>query len=125
MRENEADKLPEQLQSELTDPKLPVDANDPKERQEIPYPTAPEPSNADNTALDRFADIHSGSALPDPIGDTVEDARIENPIDYYQADILDEDPILGGPEGVANRIDESDPIENIADIDIPPEDPEP
>ena len=115
---------PESMKSDLTAPKLPVDPETPLDHVNDPFPTDPEPSNADNTAVDSFLNIHSGSAIPDPIGRTLEDARVENTIDYYPPEIIDEDPVLGGPEGIANQINEPDPIDNIADIDVPPEDPE-
>ena len=36
--------------------------------------------------------------------------------EFYPADILDEDPEFGSPEGIENSISETDPMESIADI---------
>ena len=68
-------------------------------------------------AVDSMGNIHSGSAIPDPIGDTLQDETTSESLDYYQPDILDEDPVLGGPEGIANTRVDDDPIETFADVD--------
>lgn len=51
----------------------------------------------------------------------------EEPLDkgteFYPEEILDEDPELGGPEGVANEASEADLMESVAEIrpDLSPE----
>ena len=96
------------LQDELTDDRA---------RIQHPFQNQPRPSNADNTAIDREGNIHSGDALPDPIGDTLQDETPTESLDYYQDDILDEDPILGGPQGIRNQPSDTTMLENIADMD--------
>jgi hypothetical protein len=97
--------------------KLDTEIEDNAERNLEPYEMDPEPSNADNTALDPEANIHSGSALADPIGRTLENESQEESIDYYPDDVIDQDPIVGGPEGVRNRPDHASVMENFADPD--------
>jgi hypothetical protein len=109
--EEPASKLDEEvrnLQDELTDDRA---------RNQQPFENQPRPSNADNTAIDRDANIHSGDSIADPIGDTLQDETATESLDYYQDDILDEDPMLGGPQGIRNRPSDTTMLENIADMD--------
>lgn len=109
--------IPKEMEKDLSDPIIPVDPEDPLARINDAFNNDPQPGSGDNTAVDPMGDIHSGSAVPDPIGDTLQDETASESLDYYQPDILDEDPVLGGPQGVANTRTEADPLETIADID--------
>ena len=97
--------------------KLDTEIEDNAERNLEPFEMDPEPSNSDNTALDPAGNIHSGSALADPIGRTLENESQEESLDYYPDDVIDEDPIVGGPAGVRNRPDHASVMENFADPD--------
>jgi hypothetical protein len=107
--------LPEALERDLDAQRIVIEDHEREDMQTKPYPTTPQASNGDNTAVDTMGNIHSGSALPDPIGDTLEGETPEESVEYYQADILDDDPILGSPEGFENRFPRTSKLENIAD----------
>jgi hypothetical protein len=109
--------IPEQLERELQDPKIPVEPDDALDRINEAFNQTPEPSNADNTAIDPMGNIHSGSALPDPIGDQLQGETDAESREYYQEDILDEDPVLGSPRGVGNVSAGTDLINEVADED--------
>jgi hypothetical protein len=117
MAEYKDPELPQEMEKALSDPAIPVDPEDPLARINDAFNNDPRPGNGDNTAVDPMGEIHSGSAIPDPIGDTLQEETASESLDYYQPDILDEDPVLGGPQGIANtRVDDS-PIETLADMD--------
>lgn len=109
--------IPEELEKAIRDPKIPINPQDPLEQINDAYSHDPMPSNADNTAVDPMGNIHSGSAIPDPIGDTLEEETDEESREYYREDILDEDPVLGSPRGVANLSNGTDLITDVADED--------
>ena len=109
--------IPEELERDIQDPKLPLEPDDALDRINDAFNEEPQASNADNTALDPMGNIHSGSAVPDPIGDQLEGETDAESREYYREDILDEDPVLGGPRGVANISDGTDVVEDVADED--------
>jgi hypothetical protein len=111
------ERLPEALERDIAAPAIPVEPADPMDKINDAFNEEPRGSNADNTAVDSMGDIHSGSAVPDPIGDTLEGETEAESLDYFQPDILDEDPVLGSPEGVGNRPLDQEFIDRVADED--------
>jgi hypothetical protein len=117
MANNENNPIPANLEQELSDLEVPINPEDLEARLAEKFETDPRPSNADNTAVDSMGGIHSGSAIPDPIGDTLEGETDAESREYYAEDILDADPLLGSPQGVANEAVGQDALESIADED--------
>lgn len=108
---------PKELDNELSTPGTQADLTDPLGQINDAFNNDPLVGNGGSTAVDPMGEIHSGSSIPDPIGDTLEGETDNESLDYIQPDILDEDPILGGPKGFANTRVDNDPIEMIADMD--------
>lgn len=109
------DPIPEELEKDIADPNIPINPADPLDYVNVAFNQVPAPSNADNTAVDPMGNIHSGSALPDPIGDQLEGETDAESLDYYQEDILDEDPTMGSPDGVANEPSSMEEIRHAQD----------
>lgn len=110
-----ADPIPEELERDIADPKIPIHPAKPADYAKGPFDQKPRPSNADNTAVDPLGNIHSGSAVPDPVGDTLERESESETREYYPEEILDEDPMLGSPGGIANESASSHDIQREID----------
>jgi hypothetical protein len=92
------DTTPDHPTEEVADPNIPLDPADPVDHINVAYNQVP--------------------ATGDPIGEHLEGETDSESLEYYQDDILDEDPTLGTPKGIANEPTTTDHLEDeVADED--------